>query len=183
MSYFNRIASEFKNLSRVERVELFASCLGLVVDVASILGFIGVLSAVPGSSAFHAREDFFVVLVGIAFVYSLGPINSFLFRRYRESPLARPYYWRRVRGRSILDDPKMKIEGEWQDRLLLAGLITAPVLIAYVWMFPDEPYILGSHVGDAILLSMLSGIVVVPLVAAVGKSFEMVLAALSGPPT
>jgi hypothetical protein len=180
MEYFRKLGSEATKLSTVERIELIASCVGLAVDLVTILGFVGVLAMLPDSSEVSVGTDFLLLWIGFAILYSLGLLNSVLFRRYRRSRFARPYPKKRKSyggSLSIMSDT----DDEFKERLLLAAATSAPFLYAYIYALIGESTAFGSRAFSAVLYTIVIGLVIVPSIALAARAFDMILAAVSAP--
>jgi hypothetical protein len=163
----------------VQRFELLATCLGLVVDLGALLGFVGVWASLPGAASLPIGWEFVLAWVGIALVYSLSLVNSVVYRRYRKARKAQSYQNRGVQA--ILSDvPRVNAESELESRLLLAAFTSAPFIFAYVYVVVGETQ-QGGQVVLALVYSAAAGVVVVPVIAAAAKAFDMLLAAMASP--
>lgn len=80
---FSRLMRFFRRLSNIERYGFFATTIGLIVDLAAIIAFIGLPRFSGGSLYFETSIDDAFALMAIALVYSLGYLHSRIYKYWQ----------------------------------------------------------------------------------------------------
>jgi hypothetical protein len=171
-----RIAAELKALTSVERFMLLATVVGLGADSIALLSYVNIVVAPPQGHLGQSGSDAFFVWMAIALIYSLGLINSYLYRRWDESFRARRYLATRSRGW-----PRPHITNEFVQRLLIAGLTSFPFIVVYMHAIGDELVLAeGRPFSEwhALYFAFGAAFGVVPLVATAGYAFDILIMTL-----
>jgi hypothetical protein len=172
MAFLEKPRAQLNRLPRLRRFELFAAFVGLIADLIALSSYVGIVvksPAPPGTPRGH--EEFFVWMF-IALVYSLGFINSHIYRRWRRS----------APRRSRFDDDTTR-------RIALAALTSLPVTFVYLRALgaaggTTQQSPLGYWTGspsETLFLTVVVSFFVVPVIAFAAYAFDMVISALASP--
>ena len=184
MRFFKQVMVELNRLSKIERFTLFATVVGLTVDLIALSSYINIVASVPESLADprgSGRNGEFFVWMSIALLYSLGLINSFVYQRWLKAVqpgMQQVYYrlstWQHRRWR----------ESVLRLRATLAGLTSFPVTFIYLRALknsPDSPF--RTEALDSswkiLFASALLTIPVIFVVMFVAAAFDVIISAFS----
>ena len=82
MAFLEKLRAQLNRLPRLRRFELFAAFVGLVADLIALSSYVGIVVKPPAPPGTPRGDDEFFVWMFIALVYSLGFINSYIYRRW-----------------------------------------------------------------------------------------------------
>ncbi len=155
-----QITTEPKRFTNVERFTLFATVIGLIVDLIALIGFVGLIVTPPKPSRASSGSDEFLIWMFIALLYSLGLINSLVYSR-----------WRKRTRPSISENDLFR-------RIALAALTSLPVTYVYLRALEYAGLVRPDSSWWTFLIALLMvPMAIAPLIAFVGYGFEMVISA------
>jgi len=184
MGLFRQLSKELRNLSTVEWLTLLITLFGLFADTVAILSYAGVVATPAQSPTTPTGNVRFLILVGFALAYSLGLVNSFLFRlwqrtsegqRFQERSREAQQYRRRHISRGSLADSLT--ESEFVRRLLMAALTGFPFLFVYMRI----TFVNAQSETSALVQAAGAAIAAIPVIAVLGYAFDMIIV-LAGSP-
>ena len=166
MRRFGQLKTELRELSRVGRFSLFATAIGLFVDLIALASYVSFVATKAESVDLGLENHDFLVWMLLAILYSLGLLNSYIYMRWSE--------YSEQMGRSASDYFPYP-------RLALALITSFPFTYAYmrvldaVWPFTSdapEPLAWSTLIGAGVM-----SLIVVPVVVIIAFGFEVILGA------
>lgn len=172
MAFLEKLRAQLNRLSRLRRFELFAAFVGLIADLIALSSYVGIVVKPPAPPGTPRGHDEFFVWMFIALVYSLGFINSYIYRRWRRSAPRRS-----------------RFDGDTTRRIALAALTSLPVTFVYLRALdatygkPSQSPLghYSSSSWEMLFLAARATLAVAPIIAFAAYAFDMVISALASP--
>lgn len=171
-------------------ITVLATLIGLMVDLIALTQFVGIVKQPAPSTPSSRPNTSFVIWMSAAVLYSLGFINSFIYRGWLQSweyyDLYRNLLYQRHResgrGSGIWKSLSFLESSMTRHRAFLAALTSLPAAIVYAYLLDSGSYIgaVGPVGIDQLLgYTAITETVLIVLVILTARGFDVVIGSFS----